>query len=976
MYKGSSRVVTFVTAAILGAASAVQGATYYKIGSDPVGSSSFFTNVSDTVGWAIAPDATETTPFSEEEMAESDFVIPAGLTLRTPEGEDAAWAFAGRSLRAESGAQILIKSENNAVITIDNLFAAGGGFGNGLANNSYTVAGNISIESGMSLKLAASENNATRTMILDSTICGDATTSIVISDVERAGTGIFHFKNLENFYGTIHDVATVSGGGANIYIDSVFCGSVDALSSKASLTVMYDGLPAGKGLVFSSTTIPESLKTKLTFYSSTSDFSEHLLPLVTFPAGTVVDPADFTIKFAASADGAARVSHAFTVVTNGDDTVTLAYDASIPERAKMVKGEGGVWGWRFYNAFWDDLTATCGLSVPDDFITVYVTGTDEIVPILANPGTPAGYRIETLTVNADANLADLSPLTIDLSNDFSIDLNGHSITVPGSFFDDKAPATLDPIVNGGFEYLVISANTYDTGSAITGWTKSSNSKIGLMKNYAASLYTQRSSNRTWCYITKGYNASQTIYVPRNATCTLTLDLCNRNLVKEGASLITYYASQGNAQIDGTTVFSWEGGTSKARTISSGTFSLSAGSHTLKISCTSNSGFAIDNLKLNCTFAEPLAGTITSSAFGGELHVVVPENSTAHNAAVNLTGNLRFVKEGAGKYVASKTGLSYNGGTEILEGTVVCGAIASSLPLGAAAGEVVVSTNGTNVGVLDLNGLSDQFAYPVVMNGGIVRNSWGDLRDGNAQLRNVRLAADSTFDPAYSWGVIGGSYAATAIDLAGHSLAVSIGTSGKVFYLCNTTIQNGSVDLLCGGWLQTGRNGHEKASGEIAAATVDFRVNCALRLYAPMSVRNYDAVYNYDYNAGTVALKVYGTFTPHTDYFYGCTMMDGSTIDLSGKTGAWSQTSSFTGGNKTVGFADNATVTVDLSGRDDLREISRSDSPYVILWEDGSAPVSSVTFVPDEQTASERYYFGVDATGLRLKYYAGSLLIFR
>ncbi|MBO7654094.1 MAG: hypothetical protein J6U40_04160, partial [Kiritimatiellae bacterium] len=653
-------------------------------------------------------------------------------------------------------------------------------------------------------------------------------------------------------------------------------------------------------------------------------------------------------------------------------TVTLAYDALMPERAKMVKGDGDVWGWRFYNASWDDMTATCGLSVPDATITVYVTDTAEIAPILANPGTPAGYCIETLAVNTDADLSALSPLAIDLPNDFFIDLNGHSLTVPGSFIDGATPTTQDLVVNGGFEHLVIAANTYDTGSAIAGWTKSNTSKVGLMKNYAASLYTQRSSNKTWCYISKGYNASQTIYVPGDATCTLTLDLCNRNLVKEGASVITYYASNGDAQIDGTAVFSWTGGNSKARTVTSDAFRMSAGSHTLKISCTSNSGFAIDNVKLTCTFDEPSAGTITSSAVGGELHVVVPSDVLAHNTAVNLTGNLRLVKEGAGKYVATKTGLSYSGGTEILEGTIECGAIASSRPLGAADGEVVVSTNG----VLDLKGCCDQFSHPVVMNGGIVRNSWGDLRDGNAQLRNVRLAADSTFDPAYSWGIIGSSYAATSVDLAGHTLAVSIGTSGRYFYLCNTTILNGTVDFQCGGWFQTGKDGHAKASGEIAAATADFRVNCALRLYAPISVRNYDAVYGSNYNAGTAALKVYGTFTPHTDYFYGCTMMDGSTINLSGKTGAWSLTSLFTGGNNTVGFSDNATVTVNLSGRNDLREISRSNSPYVIVWGEDDEPAASVTFVPDEQTANDLYYFGVDATGLRLKYYAGALMILR
>ena len=45
-----------VAVAVLGVHT-LMAATYYKVGGDPAGSSSFSTNVSDTVGWAIAPDA-------------------------------------------------------------------------------------------------------------------------------------------------------------------------------------------------------------------------------------------------------------------------------------------------------------------------------------------------------------------------------------------------------------------------------------------------------------------------------------------------------------------------------------------------------------------------------------------------------------------------------------------------------------------------------------------------------------------------------------------------------------------------------------------------------------------------------------------------------------------------------------------------------------------------------------------------------
>ena len=50
-----------------------------------------------------------------------------------------------------------------------------------------------------------------------------------------------------------------------------------------------------------------------------------------------------------------------------------------------------------------------------------------------------------------------------------------------------------------------------------------------------------------------------------------------------------------------------------------------------------------------------------------------------------------------------------------------------------------------------------------------------------------------------------------------------------------------------------------------------------------------------------------------DYFYGCTMLDGSTLDLTSRTNAWPVTSAFTAGKKTVTFVENANITVKLVG---------------------------------------------------------------
>jgi hypothetical protein len=102
---------------------------------------------------------------------------------------------------------------------------------------------------------------------------------------------------------------------------------------------------------------------------------------------------------------------------------------------------------------------------------------------------------------------------------------------------------------------------------------------------------------------------------------------------------------------------------------------------------------------------------------------------------------------------------------------------------------------------------------------------------------------------------------------------------------------------------------------------------ALLLDGILSVSNYVARYTGGYNRGTAAIKVYGTFTPAgvdskgLEYFHGCEMQNGSVIDLGGKSSAWNLqatgwavTTENAAGNRTVSFADNATVGILLGTR--------------------------------------------------------------
>jgi hypothetical protein len=121
--------------------------------------------------------------------------------------------------------------------------------------------------------------------------------------------------------------------------------------------------------------------------------------------------------------------------------------------------------------------------------------------------------------------------------------------------------------------------------------------------------------------------------------------------------------------------------------------------------------------------------------------------------------------------------------------------------------------------------------------------------------------------------------------------------------------------------------------------------------------------------GNSVMEVYGTYTPKSTYAFKLMMMDGSAIDLTAKTGAWS--TAVTKGTALT-FSANATVTINLAGRTDLRTIAKSDSPYVVKW--SSEPAATTMFVPDAQTAADGYKLKRVTDGLKLLRPKGVMII--
>ena len=355
---------------------------------------------------------------------------------------------------------------------------------------------------------------------------------------------------------------------------------------------------------------------------------------------------------------------------------------------------------------------------------------------------------------------------------------------------------------------------------------------------------------------------------------------------------------------------------------------------------------------------------------GHLRVVVPAGTTVNNSTVTITGNLRLVKEGAGTLVATKTAQKYGCGTEVRAGTLKMGVAGNSTPVGKQGTEVTVCTGA----VVDMNGKENFYFHSFNMAGGTLQNTGGDVAYTKAQLKHMRLTSDSALNLAREYAFIGDGNSETTIYLNGHTLEVAIGI-GKYFRLYNSVVLDGTVDVTSGGWLLPG-------GSYVMATNVDFKVNSALHMAAPFSVKGYEAsFYSTGSNASNATMRVAGVFKPTVAAYYGCTMLAGSTMDLTAwpSDAGWPMASAFGANGKTdMEFADSGEITVNLAGRTDLKALARSADPHLFTWplEDGVPVRPGAEFVLDPVTASAGFKVKKDATGLRLFCNRGFMLIVR
>lgn len=358
------------------------------------------------------------------------------------------------------------------------------------------------------------------------------------------------------------------------------------------------------------------------------------------------------------------------------------------------------------------------------------------------------------------------------------------------------------------------------------------------------------------------------------------------------------------------------------------------------------------------------GTITDSSTGdaGMLEVDVNTGVNVVNDGISLAGNLKLVKSGAGTLTAAVTNQTYVGGTYVNAGKLQVKNLGvddityhGRLAILGPEHSVVHVASGA---VFNAGGNCNFDWNHFVIDGGTLANcedGYDMTKPSRGSLCDIELTADSTFIGGYS--MVFGQSATTVLNNNVFTFNIA---DGKVVYWGNTVAENGTVRLSSNGngWFRVDPGAYAPLRTQyVDWSTVDVEVTAALNIGHPWAVRDYTAQRTSDGNAGNSEMRVKGVFTPETDYFYGCTMQDGSTINLSQKSGVWSTTSAFTGGRKVVGFAANATLTIDLHGR------TLAAGDQLIAWDAAPTNLSSLTFQPDAATAAGGITLAVSALGV-------------
>ena len=323
---------------------------------------------------------------------------------------------------------------------------------------------------------------------------------------------------------------------------------------------------------------------------------------------------------------------------------------------------------------------------------------------------------------------------------------------------------------------------------------------------------------------------------------------------------------------------------------------------------------------------------------GTVQIDVPAGEEAANDGVAIDGNVRVEKTGGGLFTAKKAHQSYNMGTVVSAGSLRCGTADAAI----GRGRVTVCA-GT---VLDLGAdvNSKTGVYSMDLAGTVIATNAAT----QYVFGSVALSGDATIvgrDESFSFR--SASVPPSLLALNGHTLTIEAngfvylgvwhddGTSGRLVLRGTEGTRFESSDAL-----------------DLASYAVEVAGGAVLKGWKDLDVG--DFVYGgatWQLNTTAFAFGVHGKFAPG-EMYPALTMCDGSTLDLSQKTGIWNADGiaavagsanprEFTAPGL-VSFASGATVTIDVHGR------TFALGEKIISW--ANRP-EGTTFVFDTATAA-------------------------
>ncbi len=363
--------------------------------------------------------------------------------------------------------------------------------------------------------------------------------------------------------------------------------------------------------------------------------------------------------------------------------------------------------------------------------------------------------------------------------------------------------------------------------------------------------------------------------------------------------------------------------------------------------------------------------------GGELLLTVANGDAFFNYGIDLSGSLRLVKNGLGSYHAGKSGQSYTGGTHMKKGSVV---LQTSLqPLGPCDKTQTVRVE--KDAALDINSCHNGCFYNYELGGTIMHSGKAESDSWNLSYlwtSRIDLIDDAHIVGGFFYFGSGDEDSRSTLNLNGHTLYMDL-TSGAIY------VKGLNVDNTGGKIVFTAGSGAISSGLDLAGAGLHFQ-NASFVFFDVggfYSVKDFSYSRNYWRCHKTAAqLLVSGTYTAGT-YRPPLTLANGATLDLSSQAGAWSAAGqlAYKGKNNStysevglVSFADEATITVNLAGRADLKAIAEDDSPYIVTW--STPPADSVKFKLDAETRQRGYSVKVRSNGLALLPPRGFMLLVR